>query len=423
MKTFKKKPAIALIIVLSIVLIVGAIFAFIPMQFGHNSYKSFAGAIRVGNDFSAGMYAEYDIAPDGAAGTNDINKSISQIKNVLSEKGYASTNVYAVGDEKIRVEVSYENGGSNFRNAYSLLKAVGVGAFELRSSSNEDDTYVIGSKHISDVEISTYTSSTFVTLKFNNDGKKAYEELLGAGKTIYVCMGGATQTSFSTENTNTSDYSQLQLTLSDYSSAVDFATKVKFGSIPVELNKDTAVINTVGVRSSMLACIIGIAVLAVAILAFFAIRYGIMGVMNIISTLFAAIIATMLFWAIPSVEINVTALLAIVAGFAISAAMKCIYTERVRGEYLSGKTIEASLDSGYRKSISGVATFGVTALIAALVMSIVSGGILQTASVVIAIFALIGAFESLFLLPLLVSLVETFNRGKDKIYHFKREEV
>ena len=140
MKTIKKKPAIVLIVILSIVLIIGAVFTFVPMQFGHSAYKSFAGAIRVGNDFSAGMYAEYDIAPDGAAGTNDINKSISQIKSVLSEKGYSSTNVYAVGEEKIRVEISYENGGSNFKNAYALLKAVGVGAFELRSSSNEEET-------------------------------------------------------------------------------------------------------------------------------------------------------------------------------------------------------------------------------------------------------------------------------------------
>ena len=262
MKTIKKKPAIVLIVVLTILLVVGSLFSFVPMQFGHTSYKSFAGAIRVGNDFSAGMYAEYDISPDGAAGVNDINKSISIIKSVLSEKGYPSTNVYSVNDDKIRVEVSYPNGGDNFSDAYSLLKAVGVGAFELRSSSNEDDTFIVGSKHVKDVTISTYSSNTFLTLEFNEKGQEEYKNLLAASETIYVCMGGATQTSFSSKDMNVSDYSNLQLTIGSYASAVDFAMKVKFGSIPVTLNKDTVVINTVGVRSNILACIIGVAVVA-----------------------------------------------------------------------------------------------------------------------------------------------------------------
>ena len=37
MKSIKKKPAIAIIVVLSIILVVGAVFAFIPMQWGHTT--------------------------------------------------------------------------------------------------------------------------------------------------------------------------------------------------------------------------------------------------------------------------------------------------------------------------------------------------------------------------------------------------
>ncbi|MBQ9790881.1 MAG: hypothetical protein IJW24_04775 [Clostridia bacterium] len=424
MKPIKRKPAIAIIVILSIVLLVGAIFSFVPMTFGNTQFKSFAGAIRVGNDFSAGMYAEYDISPEGSTGTNDINKSISEIKTVLSEKGYPSTNVYSVNGEKIRVEVSYPNGGSSFKNAYSLLKAVGVGAFELRSSSNEDDTYIIGSKHIKGVKISSYTSYTYVTLEFNEAGKEAYEELLAAGTSIYVCMGGATQTSFSTEDmSKNTDYSNLPLTFTDYNSALDFAMKVKFGSIPVTLNSDTVVINTVGVRSSILSSIIGIAFLAVIVLAFFAIRYGIIGIMNIVSSLFAAVCCTILFWGVSAVEINATSLLCVALGFAVCAAMKSVFAERVRSEFLTGKTIEASLDTARKKSIAPIVALGSIILVISAIMAAATSGILQTSALILLIMSVVGLFEGLVLLPGLVNIVETFNKGKDKIYHFKREEV
>ena len=84
MKKIKKKPAILLTILLSVVLVVGSIFAFVPMTFGHTQYKSIAGAISLGNDFGGSMYAEYDITKESSAENVDIQKSIQIIKSVLS---------------------------------------------------------------------------------------------------------------------------------------------------------------------------------------------------------------------------------------------------------------------------------------------------------------------------------------------------
>lgn len=422
MKPIKKKPAIFLIVIIAVAVVLGSLFAFVPMTFGHTRYNSFAGAIRVGNDFSAGMYAEYDISPDGSNKQADIEKSIIDIKSVLIEKGYASTNVYSVDNSMIRVEVSYPSGGSAFSDAYTLLQAVGVGKFELRSSSSEDDTYIIGSKHISGVTISNYTSYIYVTLEFNDAGVEAYQKLLDASDTIYVCMGGATQTSFSSKEITTAS-SSLPLTFTDYKSALDFATKVRFGSIPVELNKDTVVINTVGVRASILACIIALGIVVVGALVFMALRYGIIGLLSIVSTIISAICCAILFWAVELIEINISSLLAMVLGFGIMTILKTIYAERVREEFLSGKTIEASLEAGYKKSIAGIVAPAVMVLIITAIMAFVATGILQTASIIVIIMTLLGVIESLVLLPGFVNIVETFNKGKETIYHFKREEV
>ena len=424
MKQIKKKPAILLIIMLSIVLVVGTIFSFVPMTFGHTSYKSFAGAIKLGNDFGEVMYAEYDISKEGSTEQVDIQRAINTIKSTLSEKGYPSTSVYSINDEKIRVELSYSTGGDNFKETYTLLKAVGVGKFELRSSSDEKDTYVIGSKHIKGVKVATYNAYTQVTLEFNEDGELAFNELLNAAGdsgSIYVCMGGQTQTSMSAKNVTSGK--SLPLSFTNYNSAVDFAMKVQLGTIPVDLNANTVSINTIVVHSSILPLIIALGVIALLSLVYFAIKFGIMGVMNLVSTLTASIIATILFFGISLIEFNTSAFVALAFGFAVSVMFKNIYMSRVKSEYGQGKTIEACLESGYKKSIAPVVATAVAILIPSVVLAFVTSGILQTVSLIVIIMTVLGVFESILYLPWLIQIVEAFNKGNDKIYHFKREEV
>ena len=429
MKQIKKKSAIVLIVILSTVLLVGSLFAFVPVSFGHTSYKSFAGAIRLGNDFGNVMYAEYDIKKDGSTEEIDVQRSINTIKSVLVEKGFPSASVYSINkNEKIRVELSYASGGESFKDTYSLLKAVGVGKFELRSSSSEDDTYIIGSKHIEDVTISTYTSYTYATLHFNSDGEVAFNELLnkcGDSGSIYVCMGGTTQTSFPASNVPKGENrgSSLQLSFADYNSAVDFAMKTKLGTLPVDLNSDTVTINTSVVLSSVLPLVIALAVIVISALVYFAIKFGIMGYINIASTLFAGIIAVALFCAIDLIEFNTSAFIALAFGFAISAILKNIYMSRVYDEYKLGKTIEASLESGYKKSIVSTIATALCIVIPTTILAFVATGLIQTCSLIVLIMTILGSVESLLVIPYLMNIVEAFNRGNDKIYRFKREEA
>lgn len=424
MKKIKKKPAILLTILLSVVLVVGSVFAFVPMTFGHTQYKSIAGAISLGNDFGGSMYAEYDITKESSAEDVDVQKSIQIIKSVLADEGYPSAEVHSINYDKIRVELSVGEGEDNFKDTYALLKAVGVGVFELRSSSSEEDTYVVGSRHIKGVSLSTYQSYTYVNLEFNSDGEEAFDQLLakcGDSGSIYVCMGGQTQTSF--QSKNVTGGKTLPLTFSDYNSALDFAMKVKLGTLPVELNADTVKINTIPNNSSILPIVIALGAIVLAAIVYFILRYAIMGWMNIVSTLAMAIVATILFCSIQIIEFNTSAFLALFVGFAIMTMLKNNYMQQVHGEYLQGKTIEASLESGYKKNLMGTLVTAIAILLPAIVLAFVASGIIKTMAMILVITTLLGLFESIVLLPWLMNIVEAFNKGNEKIYHIKREEV
>lgn len=422
MKPIRKKSAITTLIIIALVVVIGAVFAFVPMTFGNTTYKSFAGAIRIGNDFNSGMYAEYDIKNAGEVGEADMNKAITEIKTIISEKGYSSTNVYSISGSKIRVEVSYSNGEDPIRQANSLLQAVGVGKFELRSSSSVDDTFIIGSKHISGVSIKTYSNnSVMVNLEFNDAGVEAYQDLLDASDMIYVVMGGATQTSFDSSSIQVAS-STLPLTFTSYQSAVDFSTRVRFGSLPIEMNKDTVIIDTIDSRPNITLAALGFAFIVILLVAFLIIRYGALGAAAIITDLLASIVGAFLLWAIPIIEINSSTMLAVCFGFILVNIANIVYLEQIRKEYFQGKTIEASLDASFKKTLPHIISPIVATLIVTAIMAFVASGTIQTVSIIITVAAGLSLLTSLLALPWLSSIIFAVSDGSEKIYNFKRGE-
>ena len=145
MKPINKKVAKVFIILVVIALVVGSLFAFVPMRFNSYPFTSIAAAINKSTDLSGGVYAEYEL--DGEYSTAKINNSISTIRNILEEKGYSGASIYALANEKIRIEIGYKsmiNGSNSFKQSFTLLSAIGIGTFELRRSANADDTYIVG---------------------------------------------------------------------------------------------------------------------------------------------------------------------------------------------------------------------------------------------------------------------------------------
>ena len=313
MKPIKKKTAKIFITLIVIAAVIGTLFTFVPINFGKVAFTSISGAINVSTDLGAGVYAEYDL--DGDFSSTQITNSISTIQGVLDEKGYSGSNILSLNGEKIRLELGYPIQATSLKQSYTLLKAIGIGDFELRSSSSEDDTFIVGRKHIDGVEVNNYNDQIYVVLNFNESGVEAYEELLEASDTIYVCMGGETMTSFDSKNISAAE--TMPLSFTDYSEAQDFSMKVKLGSMPISLNKDTVRIGTMssslnfamypveGSSNINLTKIMGIVAIAFAVvlaIAFMLIKYGIIGLFQLLAVLFDTIIALILLWAFPFVD-------------------------------------------------------------------------------------------------------------------------
>lgn len=436
MKPIKKKTAKLFIALIAIAAVIGSIFAFVPMNFGDVSFTSVLGSVQYSPELGAGVYAEYDL--DGEYSTNQINSSIGTIKSVLEEKGYAGSNIFAINNEKIRIEIGYPTKASTLKESYTLLSAIGVGSFELRSSSSEDDTFIVGKDHIKGVEISTYNSTIYVMLKFNAEGVDQYELMLEASDTIYVYMGGQSMTSFDSSEITAAE--SMPLSFTDYASAKDFAMKVKLGSMDVNLNSETVNINTMssvldngsmtanpsnkGFNTSVtkIAGIIAIALVIVLGLVFMIVKYGVLGAFQVLAVLFDTIIAVILMWAFPWIEIGFSSIIAICFGYAVLFTSSLILASRFEEEYKQGKTVLASLEGAHKKSLRGILATGIALTVIFGVVAIVASAELKVFGLITCIFSCLSLFSSLIMLPGFINIFEAFNDGATKPYRLPKRE-
>lgn len=446
MKPIKKRTAIVFIALTVVAALIGAIFTFVPMNFNSFSFTSLLGTINVSSDLGAGVYAEYDLKNiDREYSTNEINRSISVIKDVLEDQGYSGATVFAVGQKKIRIEIGYPSLESDLNDSYNLLETIGVGSFELRSGTDEDSTYVIGSQHIKSVELATSGSSNLVLINFNKAGQQRYEDLLtdASGSDIYIFMGGNQIQSLSADTItgNNPNYKALSLNLgTTLESAREFAMRVRLGSMEVTLNPDTVKIDTmsstlgVGNQSAnptaknfgfSLAKVMGlvaVALLIVAALVYLICKYGIIGACQSLATLFVAIMAVCVLCAFEFVEISFSSLIAIGLGFALLETTAMMFASRFEEEYRSGKTIAASLESGFKRTLPGVLSSCIALAVIFGVVALVAGSELRVFGLITALFSCLTLFSTLVMLPGFIKIFEAFNDGAIKAYRLPNRE-
>jgi len=436
MKPIKKKTAKLFISIIAVMAVIGTIFTFVPMEFKSFTFNSVAGSLNQSNEIGSGIYAEYDI--DGEFSQAQINKAITTISDVLEDKGYSNSTIYSLEQEKLRIEIGCDVEGGKVTDAYSALKAVGIGSFELRSSTGEDTTYVFGGKHVKDVKVVNYNSQNSVEIIFNKSGEDAYASLIKDASKIYVYLGG--QKLADLDSSEMASTKSLYLSLTDYESAENFADQVRFGSLAIDLNPDTVV---VGVTSSILnnkhfttdaeskylgysitkvMAIIALAVVCLLGLVFMIVKYGVIGWFQLLAMLFDTIIALLLIWAFPWVEIGLSAFLAFAIGYILLMASSVIFASRFESEYKQGKTIAAAFESSYKKCLNTILAIGIVFTVIFGVVAIVASTELKVFGLITCIFSCLSLFSSLIMLPGFVRIFEAFNDGNTKPYRLKIKE-
>jgi preprotein translocase subunit SecD len=160
--------------------------------------------------------------------------------------------------------------------------------------------------------------------------------------------------------------------------AQDVATVLRYGALPVELEPQqtrtvSATIGEDALRSGVIAGIVGLVLVSLYLLAY----YRLAGLV-VISGL---AISGMLLWSIISwfgatqgLALTTAGIVGIIVAIGVSADSNIVYFENVKDAVRSGRTVRTSIERAYRSSISTIVKADVVALIAAVLLYVLTVG-------------------------------------------------
>ena len=256
MKKFNKNTAIILSILMFVVLAIGFVFSYVPLQFSKGKFVSLSKTVNISTDLVGGLYGEYNITTESPS-QSDIIDSVSLIREVFEDDGYKNVNVYAVGNKKVRVELSFPNGDETFQTAFAKLTNVGTGAFSISTvdptSSSESETVEVtleGSKYVKEVNVYTQDGGKYISIVFNKAGKAKFKEVCqnASSSQIYLVLGDYSQPI--TIDSSLVDFSSLTLQNTDWENTIALEQKIRLGCTKVELDGANATINTMSATLS-----------------------------------------------------------------------------------------------------------------------------------------------------------------------------
>lgn len=415
-----KKRAIIKLVLVSVVVAIALFLALVPFDvpFTNYQYTSFAGGIKLGIDLKGGIYAVYDIADDEPDRTNldsRLDGTVMRLHKMITDKGYMEATVSREGDTRIRVEVP------DLKNPKDLFELIGEPAkLEFRI----DNETVLTGDTVKDAYAIIYENSYAVQLIFDSVGAKRFGEITAnnTGKDMDIVV-----------NNKTISTAKIQVAISDgrpvitgsftYEEADKLAKQIVAGALDVKLAlvESSVVSPTLGANALTTSLIAG-AIGLLGIIVFLCVLYRAMGAMSSISLLLFVALYMFFLFALPWVQLTLPGIAGIILSLGMAVDANIIIFERIKDEYKLGKSINASVVAGFRRSLSAIIDANVTTIIAAIILIAIGSGSVRGFGITWLIGVIISMFCSLVVTRGLLKNMLKINKINPALYNLKRED-
>lgn len=422
---------------LTTILIIVGIIGFIcfsslnGLEVGNYKFESIQESIKLGLDIEGGVVLVYEAETDltGTELKSLMDQTRAVMERRINEMGLTEPKISIVDKNRIRIELP------GVADAQEAIKQVGTTAQLLFVVVEEGQIALEGMAYTPElgevaltgerVKGSQFTTDDkgkpAVSLAFDSEGKELF-----AAATKKAALAGGSQIAIILDNEIISSPRASQ-TIADgkaiitgqfsIDEASTLANLIRGGALPVELEEiQSSIIGpTLGkdaLDSSINAAKIGF----ILVIAFMLLYYRIPGfVASIALVLYASLILLLM------VGLGATLTLPGVAGIVLSVGMavdaNVIIFERLKEEIRDGKTIRASLESGFSKALRTIMDSNVTTLIAAVVLYNFGTGPIKGFAVTLMIGIVTSMFTAIIITKtLLKSFVKIKGLSNPKMY-------
>lgn len=395
--------------------------------------------IRQGIDLAGGSVITFE-----AQAENPTQEQMEAVKAVyetrLNGAGYTESRISVNEGGKVTIEIP--NGGAPAKEgeeAGGTTAADTDAAVELLSQvakltfRDADGNVVLNGEDVKSAK-SIYGQPSesapqqyYVQVNFTSEGTKKFAEATGkaASETegrniIQICMDENTVSAPSVAQRIDSDSCVITGNFTAEASST-LANQINSGNLPFKMKKITQ--ETVGAElgqdalpKSLLAAGIGI----ILIMLFMIWRYRLPGVVACVSLL---IYVGLICLAIGVFRVNLS--LSGIAGIVLSIGMAvdadCIIFERIKEELAIGKSIRASVESGFAKALSAIVDSNITTIITCIVLYMSGIGTVTGFAITLGIGVVLSMFTAIVITKILMrNLVNIGVTNKNLFYKAKK---
>jgi len=250
-----------------------------------------------------------------------------------------------------------------------------------------------------------------VLLNFTDDGFKKFQGVAEQWytKQVAIVLDGEVK-SYPTIQTAKFDSNEVEISGNfKEGEAKDLALVLKYGALPVPLERQTVqdVSPSLGkdqLRSGIAAGLIGLALVAIYMLVY----YRLLGIVIWAGLLLAAgALYTLTSWLGSAIGLTLTlsGVTGIIVSVGITVDSYVVYFERLKDEVRSGKTIRSSLDRGFSRSFRTILAADFVSLIGAALLYFLAVGSVRGFAFFLGLSTLLDVFVAYFFMHPLVSII------------------
>lgn len=351
-------------------------------------------SIQLGLDLTGGVSIVYEAADSSV---DDLAAKIDGAANIfrsrLDSKGMTEATITKQGTSGIRVEVPI-NSTSEIQNPEDVVEFLGKPAV-LQFKDPDGEVVMEGSDITKAQAMMTEKGEYVVSFELSSEGSDKFYEATSknVGKQISIVLDDET-ISAPTVNEAISGGGQISGNFT-LESAQELAMQIESGALPLELNvlEQRTISSTLGdnaLQKSILAGIIGLVILLVFMVAVYRVP-GLMADIALICYISIVVFCISLF----RVELTLPGIAGIILGVGMAVDANVVIFERFKEEVRTGKSIRASVKSGFNKATTAIIDSNITTIIAAIVLAIFGTGSIKGFAYTLAISIVVSMFTAL----------------------------
>ena len=412
----KKKGIISLLILA--VLMAGGIFTALVGLDGDKTGSVYN--IKQGLDLAGGVSITYEVVGEEEPSAEDMADTIYKLQKRVS--GYSTEAiVYQEGSNRINIEIP------GVSDANAILEELGKpGSLEFMDVNGE---VVLNGTDIADAQPRSIQDNMgnqqfVVALTMTKEGTQKFADATTKAvvnnDVIYIVYDNAVISAPSVRSAITDGNAVIE-GMSSYEEADQLASTIRIGGLKLELeelrsNVVGAQLGETAIQTSILAAIIGFALIAVFMIAV----YLIPGLASVIALIVYVIMIALLLNGF-----DVTLTLPGIAGIILSIGMavdaNVIIFARIREEIATGKTVSSAINIGFKKALSAILDGNITTLIAAIVLGIMGTGAIKGFAQTLALGIVVSMFTALVITKLILKAFYALGLQNEKFYGTAKE--